>query len=104
MRTESESGGTSAAWKHYAEYLRSLLEECGQSVRPCLPGEKDDCGDDYAQHSLSYLAAIKAKADVGLWHVHHGQPDGEHMANQLYEKFRKRFEEEERCGGNCQPM
>ncbi|MFC5253562.1 hypothetical protein [Streptomyces nigrescens] len=83
--------GMSRAWMDYALQLREVLKECGVATRPCLPDERDDCGQDYAHHCMSYLAALKAKADNALWHMHHGQPGGERLAKDLYEHWERTF-------------
>jgi hypothetical protein len=80
--------GMGAEWREYALRLRAVLEQVGVTVPPCLPGEERDCGSDYAHHCMGYLAMLKAKADAGLWHMHHGEPGGQQMAEQLHEHWR----------------
>jgi hypothetical protein len=77
-----------AAWREYALHLREVVRQCGMDTPLCLPGEVGDCGNDYAHHCLGYLAMLKARAEDGLWHLHHGLGGGAVMAEHLYERWR----------------
>lgn len=83
--------GNSTAWRDYALHLRGVLDDLGVEVLPCGPGEVQDCGNDFAHHCISYTAAIKAKAEYGLRHLHHGDPAGEHFGEQQYEYWLDTF-------------
>ena len=77
-----------AAWKDYALNLREVLRQCGIDTPPCLPGEVKDCGNGYAHHCLGYLAMLRARAEDGLWHLHHGRFEGAALAEDLCERWR----------------
>ncbi|MFC1428513.1 hypothetical protein ACEZCY_35665 [Streptacidiphilus sp. N1-12] len=79
------------AWQEYAVDLRALLGQAGVATPNCLPGEPDDCGADFAHHCMGYLAALKAKADHALTHMHHGDPAGERAATKLYDHWSAQF-------------
>jgi hypothetical protein len=83
--------GLSAAWRDYALHLRTVLDQVGVPLPECLPGETHDCGHDYAQHCVNYAAALQAKAEDGLTHLHHGDPAGERVAVKLLEHWRGVF-------------
>lgn len=84
-------GGMSTPWRHYALHLRTVLGQVGVELTQCLPGETQACGHDYAAHCLNYLAALQAKAEAGLEHLHHGDLAGEHAARKLLDHWRGIF-------------
>lgn len=59
-----------------------------------MPGEPEDCGHDVPHHALGYAAALQAKAEYGLRHLHHGDPHGERLAAELLEHWRTQFRDE----------
>ena len=49
---------------------RDALSRLGYgTVPPCLPGEDEECGATYAQHTVAYLATINAVCDHQLAHL-----------------------------------
>lgn len=88
LKTEQ---GMSPAWRELALKLRAGLEALGIDVEPCLPGEDNNCGGDYAHHALSYGAAIEAFGRETLRHIHHGEPAIAHTASELVTHWSKLF-------------
>lgn len=89
--TSSNDPGNSTAWHQLALDLREALDKMSVPVDPCGPGEADDCGNSFATHCVSYFAAIQAKAEHGLRHMHHGDPEGAALAQQQVEHWRAVF-------------
>lgn len=59
-----------ASWAEYARAARDALARLGYGLAPrCLPGEDEECGATYAQHTVAYLAAINAVCDHQLAHL-----------------------------------
>lgn len=85
------------SWQKYAEHLRNILELCGVGCGQCLPGEPEECGHSYADHCVSYLAALQAKAEDGLEHMHHGDAAGEQTAEKLVNHWRDVFTAANQC-------
>lgn len=88
-------GGMSAKWRDYAFLLRQVIDDLGATMGECLPGEPDWCGEDYANHCMSYLAALQARAEFGLRHLHHGDPASKRVAENLLTHWREQFAEED---------
>lgn len=91
------SGGMSEEWRDYALHLRNVLEQLGAGLAPCLPGEANPCGGDYAHHCLSYLAALQARAEFGIRHLAHGDAESEFEVAQALDFWRAEFEKEAEC-------
>lgn len=57
-------------WAPVARGARQALDHLGYPVKPdCLPGDTDPCGATFAEHTVAYLATIKAVADHQLGHL-----------------------------------
>jgi hypothetical protein len=56
-------------WKDLAEELRQALHLLHFDVPQCLPGEPEACGGNFAEHALSYLAALRARVDNEIEHL-----------------------------------
>lgn len=93
-------GGMSAEWREFALKLRDMAAELGAPLDECMPGEEQSCGHDYGHHALSYMAALQARAEYGLRHLHHGDPGGEAMGAKLLEFWREAFKRDDDCGNN----
>lgn len=92
------SGGMSPAWRELALRLRGVLAELGPQQPPCLPGEEQACGRNYAQHCINYMAALQAHAEYGLRHLCHDDPAVQKMADALLEYWREVFaDDDEHC-------
>lgn len=92
--------GMSEAWRRYALDLREVAAKFGIGQPPCMPDEAEACGADYAQHAMNFLAAIQARAENGLWHLHHDQHPGTmDWINRLLEHWRADFERTLTCDG-----
>lgn len=88
MSDEPRSVGS---WQDYALHMRKVLSDIGVEMDPCGPGEPQDCGQPFAAHALSYAAALVAKAERGLWHMHHGDPAAQEFAEEMLEHWRAEF-------------
>jgi len=95
--TTPPADGMSDSWRDHALLLRGVLKKLGAPMRGCLPGDEDDCGSSWAEHALSYWAAIQARAEYGLRHMHHGEPGGERLAGQLVGHWREEFDRTDPC-------
>lgn len=82
------------AWRDYALHIRGVLEHVGVDVPACMPGEPEECGYDLPHHALGYAAALQAKAEHGLYHLHHGDPEGSRLAAELLAHWRGQFRAE----------
>lgn len=78
-------------WREYALHLRNVLKEINVPVTPCLPGESEECGHSDWHHCVSYLAALQARAEDGIWHMHHDDPGPKQLAEELLEFWRGRL-------------
>lgn len=90
-----ERKGNGPAWRELALDLRAALHHAGVYVEPCGPGEPQDCGGTFAHHCYSYMAALQAKAESGLRHLHHGDPAGIELAQHQLEHWRAVFAAED---------
>jgi len=90
-RLPTGRGGMSKSWRDFALDLRQALDLVHKPMDRCLPGEPEDCSHDYAEHCMSYLAALQAYAELGLQHLDHGDPASIRMAGRLVEHWRKVF-------------
>lgn len=79
------------AWREYALHLRAALDELGVELPSCMPDEVDECGHDTPHHALSYAAALQAKAEHAVWHLHHGDAHGQQAAQHLVQHWRREF-------------
>lgn len=88
-RLPTGPGGMSKAWRDFALDLREALTLVQQPTDPCLPGEPAACGHDYAEHCLSYMAQLQAYGEIGLDHLHHGDPAIADLAAELLAYWRE---------------
>lgn len=59
-----------SSWADLARASREALAQLGYFIGPqCLPGEPDECGGSFAQHTAAHLAGLKAVADHHLAHL-----------------------------------
>ena len=65
-----------AQWRQTAVHLRRALAQLGEDME--IRHADGDQGSP--EVVVSYLAAIKAKADVDLWHCHHDDPEHADLA------------------------
>ncbi|MBB3665920.1 hypothetical protein FB384_004879 [Prauserella sediminis] len=93
--SSTSNNGESDIWRELALQLRTTLSHMGVDMDPCGPGEPYDCGESFGMHCLSYLAAIQARAENHIQHIHHGDPDGVEQANRLLDHWRSVFAEED---------
>lgn len=58
------------AWCWLAEQSRVALRHLGWNIGPrCLPGEPDECGGTFAQHTVAHMAALTAVINHHLAHL-----------------------------------
>lgn len=93
--------GMSPAWRELALKLRRVLEAADLTIDDCLPGEPGYCGADYANHCLSYGAAIMAYGQETLQHLHHGDPAIEAGADKLAAHWRQMFASQGETCDHC---
>lgn len=94
----------SDAWREYALHLREVLDLLLPApVQRCLPFEELACGQDYAHHCLSYMAALNARSAFGLAHLTHGDPAAVVAAEKLVDYWADQFEAEEAPPCDGQP-
>lgn len=60
------------SWRAVAVRYRKALDLLGWAVPKCLPGERQACGSDDAEHVASYLGALQALVEFKLEHLHLG--------------------------------
>lgn len=79
------------SWRELALRWRETLAELGAPMSECLPGEDDDCGQSFAQHALSYAAALQARGEYLIHHITHGDPSSDTYAQTLVQYWRDEF-------------
>ncbi len=57
------------SWKTIAEDARQALIVLHHDVPQCLPGEPGACGGTFAEHTIAYLATLRARVDFEIEHL-----------------------------------
>jgi hypothetical protein len=91
----------SPSWRALALKLRGVIEAADIQVDPCLPGEDNYCGADYAHHCLSYGAAIVAFGNDMLQHLHHDDPGIKAGAHALVDHWAQLFASQGESCDHC---
>lgn len=92
---QPESGWTPEECVFEARAVRDTLAVLGVMVPHCLPGEPEDCGTPAWAHYGTYLAMLKAKAqlmiEANLSAPGPGQDKhfGEHVYNEVLDGYRR---------------
>lgn len=104
MAMTNADPANSDTWIEYAQDLRETLEDWGVTIPRCLPGEPGACPGSAAEHVLSYLAAIKARAEFAIREMGHGSHAAPPQhAEALYQQWLDRFIAEQDAEGHRYP-
>ena len=87
-------------WKPLAERSREAFALLGWTIPPCLPGEPEACGGDFAQHTLGNLAALKAVVEDRIAHLGEGSAP---MVEEIYASTLAELRAEPPCDQGHQP-
>lgn len=83
-----ETPGNGYEWQQVAGHLHAVLGSAGVDMPLCGPKTPGDCGHTWAEHALSYAAALQAWAESNIEHIHHGEPAVLDRAALLLEHWR----------------
>jgi hypothetical protein len=85
-----DNGWTFEEWMSATRTVRTALAALNVEVPHCLPGEPKDCGTPVWAHYGSYLAILKAHAqlliEIGLGHDHEHQCPTDYYGTEVYQQ------------------